>query len=116
MSTNTALDQIKNRVEKATPGPWVTRRFDLELFVVAENGALNPINLGYVGNRPERNAEFIAHARTDVPKLLAALEAVQALPEYDTWEHHAIGMGEVFGAGYAHALEVVRDVIEEALR
>ena len=110
-----ALDQIKNRVEGHTPGPWVYHasinrvedvpEFDLHRFDIMAIGISKV-------EESDADGELIAAA----PKLLAALEAVQALPEYDTWEHHAIGMGEVFGAGYAHALEVVRDVIEEALR
>ena len=113
MSTNTALDQIKARVEGHSATPWQVKPY---LYGSDERVRVTSPDDGPDFNTAEdvlpADAELIAAA----PKLLAALEAVQALPEYDTWEHHAIGMGEVFGAGYAHALEVVRDVIEEALR
>ena len=114
---STALEEIKARAEGATEGPWSTRRFDLDLFVVAENGALNPINLGYVGNRPEDDAEFIAHARTDIPKLLAALEAVAGeLAELDAIqaEHTSFFGGPNVTAGSVAAN--IRSSIEEALR
>jgi hypothetical protein len=82
------LDAIEARAQAASPGPWETVRHDLTLYVVSESHELNPISLGYVGNRPEPDAEFIAHARTDVPALLALvreqqdkLEKVEALAE-----------------------------------
>jgi regulator of replication initiation timing len=47
------LDVIRKRAEAATPGPW---------FAEAANTA---------------DAEFIAHARQDVPKLLAEIERLK---------------------------------------
>ena len=55
------LAQMRERAENATPGPWEARGFDSR------------------SSREERaNAEFIARARTDVPRLLDALEAERA--------------------------------------
>jgi hypothetical protein len=70
------LQPMKDRLAAATEGPWKTVRHDLSLYVEAESGELNPINLGYVGNRPERNGDFIAAAPTDQAKLIAAIEQV----------------------------------------
>ena len=85
------VGEIEARLVAATPGPWKTVRYDLSLYVEAESGELNPINLGYVGNRPENDAAFIAHAPADVAYLLAelrkaheALERVETLAE--RWE------------------------------
>ncbi|ERI39165.1 hypothetical protein M707_02595 [Arthrobacter sp. AK-YN10] len=73
------LEPIQERLNAATPGPWKTVRHDLSLYVVAESGELNPINLGYVGNRPERDAVFIAASPTDTARLLAAVKAVDSI-------------------------------------
>ena len=78
------LDAIQRRADAATPGPWISERHDLTLYVANTTGELDPINLGYVGNRPERNAEFIAHARTDVPDLLALVREQAAKLEAAT--------------------------------
>jgi hypothetical protein len=67
------LGEIEARHAGITPGPWTTVRHDLSLYIEAESGELNPINLGYVGNRPENDAEFIANAPTDVAYLLTEL-------------------------------------------
>lgn len=74
------LDRIRSRAEAAAKGPWRIERHDLSLWVQSEDDQLEA-NLGYVGNHPEANAEFIAHARGDVPKLLAALVAVLELAD-----------------------------------
>ena len=83
------LAQMRERAENATPGPWEARGFDSR------------------SSREERaNAEFIANARTDIPRLLDALqaerieverlrrwkaEALQVLAGWETvWE--ALGM------------------------
>jgi len=70
------LDAIQARADAATEGPWETVRHDLSLYVQSKHANLQA-NLGYVGNHPEPDAEFIAHARTDVPALIA-LVRVQA--------------------------------------
>lgn len=71
--------EIVARLKAAVGGPW---RVDedqrsLNRFVVDEDGLL-VINFGYVGNRTRDVAEFVAHARIDVPALLAELVAVRA--------------------------------------
>ena len=69
---------IRAREAAAYPGPWITEHGDdLDLFVLAEDGAMTPIDFGYVGNRPEPNAEFVAAARDDVPFLLDKLVEFQ---------------------------------------
>ncbi|MFB6977752.1 hypothetical protein [Streptomyces scopuliridis] len=71
--------EIRDREQAATPGPW--RRMDdqqtLNRFVSSEGGTLD-INFGYVGNRTQDDVAFVAHARDDIPVLLAALDAVRA--------------------------------------
>lgn len=69
MSTE-RLEQIQARADEADAAPWRTEQHDLSLWVHSADEGLEA-NLGYVGNRPENNAEFIANAREDVPYLLA---------------------------------------------
>lgn len=71
--TNEELQAIRGRAEKATEGPW-------RIGKQSPNG-LN--NIGTVGGlltaqtTNEANAAFIAHARQDIPKLLAEIERLR---------------------------------------
>jgi hypothetical protein len=82
MSVSSRLQAIRDRAEKATPGPWVTEG-DV---VVRDNDDSDDrwITEAWEETGPH-NAEFIAHARTDVPLLLAVVEAAEAWrqAEYD---------------------------------
>lgn len=78
------LDAIRRRVAAATPGTWKTG----DQFA---NGALGPSVAVLAGNLPpveldsRRNgradAAFIAHARQDVPALLAEIDQLRALAD-----------------------------------
>ena len=68
--SNAELQAIKERAEKATHGPWIEcdGGYVIEVDsegIVAECGR-------------ELDAEFIAHAREDVPKLLSLVAQQQA--------------------------------------
>ncbi|MEI2356116.1 hypothetical protein [Mesobacillus zeae] len=68
--TQTEIDAIRARVEAATAGEWVIEESRYEgLFNVGNQ--LDDLSACLM--RPN-NAEFIAHARQDVPKLLAEVE------------------------------------------
>jgi hypothetical protein len=94
-----ALAAIRARAEAATEGPWwgggSNRRRDAVGLVgrLSDRGTGNAIAvLNGVGMDRVADAQFIAHARTDVPKLVEALEAVLAIhkPEW-TSDHHGSG-------------------------
>ena len=79
------LDAIKARAEAATGGPW---RVQLDGF------DYGPWDEVYVDNARGQcpctpcgvsNAEFIAHARSDVPVLVAAVEVVLAMHKEVQW-------------------------------
>lgn len=78
--TDEELQQIRERCDRATPGPWQVHGFDVigaervkgQLQVIVED---NPYDGG--GIREEVDVEFIAHARADIPALLSALEQAQ---------------------------------------
>lgn len=68
------LDEIRARAEAATPGPW---KYDLcdwgkrTSCAVRHGGHLI---IGFDGGLRENDASFIAHARNDIPSLLAEVE------------------------------------------
>ena len=69
------LDEIEARANAATEGPWFPNRYSEDWEVCGElddNG--NPALVA--SEAVETDAEFIAHARTDVPDMAAALRAV----------------------------------------
>lgn len=74
------LDEIKQRAEAATPGPWHIE-YGHEFDVICEPKH----ELPQMGNKlfwsiyPRANAEFIAEARTDIPKLLKIIELYESV-------------------------------------
>lgn len=98
MSTNTALDQIKTRAEKA-----VDARLECNNAETDEQEQFLSIK-----------AAFIAEQSSyDVPKLLAALEAVEGL--LAGWEEQATGESSQDYTLRA-AVTQIHTAIEEALR
>lgn len=80
------LDAIKARAAAATGGPWETVRVYDNVYEVQLPDAPKPTESHFatsdLQNRFLHNdAEFVAHARTDVPVLVAAVEAVLELHE-----------------------------------
>ena len=82
------LDALRERVERATPGPWENYGDgDHEVYQAVEydDGDVGPYIARFVP--AEDDAVFIAAARTDVPRMEAALRAVLELhkkaPIYD---------------------------------
>jgi SMC interacting uncharacterized protein involved in chromosome segregation len=66
--TKEELEAMRKRAEAATPGPWYVDVFGDE---VRSNES--DLSVAY-DITDEANAEFIAHAREDIPKLLAEIE------------------------------------------
>lgn len=69
--------EIAARAEAAYPGPWRRSEEGLERTVLSEDDVVG-ISFGYRGNNTQAEADFVAHAREDVPALLAELAAVRA--------------------------------------
>ena len=107
------LDAIAARIEAATGRPWradkrgygvgvsYEDKWDEEMQLFVETNGLT-----YTPNPAD--AEFIAQARTDLPRLLAAVRAAEAVqgaePTNDQWN-----------MGYNDALEDVHRALTEAL-
>ena len=79
MSAADRLNEIEARANAATKGPWHRYgTWPYEVYAPREPDG-GPYIASMTGDdgHNESNAEFIAHARTDVPALVAALRAVQ---------------------------------------
>lgn len=68
------LGEIQARADAATAGPWLRRPSSSPRYAVVNNSAIN-----IVPTIRLKDAEFIAHAREDVPELVEALRAVETV-------------------------------------
>ena len=78
------LDAIQARADAATPGPWVSRtcepcaaRDRLDLTIWGHGDREMIANWSEQDEFYSGDAEFIAHARTDVPALVAEVRALR---------------------------------------
>ena len=82
---NKVLDAIQARADAASTGPWAIDNDDFDgASVYMDDGitwgrAYVCTDLQQGDDGGQYDAEFIAHAREDVPKLVAALRAVESL-------------------------------------
>lgn len=77
MLTAEQIAEIRARAEAATPGPWTVFARDssgqaVDYFLGFDIEGPEEAQRGMFANRAD--AEFIAHAREDIPALLAALK------------------------------------------
>lgn len=119
MSISDRLDEIEARADKATEDPWSKfETMQADTYVVGPRGFLRQDFVS--GPTYERsNAEFIAHARTDVPELVqavrrrdAALRAVLDLCDSSPIRYRPHGDSEPF---MVIGTSVIRDAITAAL-
>lgn len=84
------LDEIERRVNAATEGPWgshegCVHRLDGETFYGGKAICRTPGDDDYFGPQDVRDGQFIAHARTDVPALIARIRELEGRVEgYET--------------------------------
>lgn len=76
MLTQAELNAIKERAEKATPGPW---SFDGD-FTARINGMLEPVIYAGYGELfvRDEDIDFITSAHTDITKLAAEVERLKS--------------------------------------
>ena len=99
------LNEIEARANAATEGPWEWEGEAKAEWEIGANSLVpsrrpdDPVLYGYgydasgIEVKTPADAEFIAHARTDVPDMAAALRAVLKLHKEDV---HGWGPGESF--------------------
>lgn len=78
MTARDFLAAVQQRADAATDGPWTQRNYTGD--VVGNSSVLYGDRFG-VRDIPWDDAEFIAAARTDVPRLVAALTAALDLAD-----------------------------------
>ena len=93
MSAADHLKTIRERVEAATQGPWRWEEPSTDDFPTYDQSLVSDAadttvvsGWGYDASGTEasdEDREFIAHARTDLPRLLDALEGVMAVHKQD---------------------------------
>ena len=77
MSISDRLDQIEKRASAATPGPWRwTNEVRQRLLGDRHNDPSEIIRCAALLHPQKGDAEFIAHARTDVPALVAGYRSL----------------------------------------
>jgi len=105
------LDAIKVRADAATDVPWTAGTFtDSMGFESSDVGDAEGECVAHCGHSEgsQQNAEFIAHSRTDVPRLVAALEGVLELPPKLTRDMHS--------SDYNRGLAAAKAAIEWTLK
>jgi hypothetical protein len=104
--TDAELEAIRKRAEAATEGPWYSEDNSVvysEKVVDRKYG--EPVEVADTSCGPDiGNAEFIAHAREDVPKLLAEVERLRDALE------------DIADTGESYHEHYCRDIAKEALR
>lgn len=84
----TELEEIRDREAKATPGPWATTTYDgLRIVASCDNGERDiafparyeacPCEGNPCAAERRANADFIAHARQDIPTLLSHISELE---------------------------------------
>ena len=93
-------EAIAARLAKASPGPWHRHGAD----VYATDGLETPILVGRDGSpeirrQSDDDADFVAHARTDLSELLGALDQAGApgQPGVSAWEYKFVTHSEPEG-------------------
>ena len=103
------LDQIGQRIEAATEGPWSVYRTRVGTYVTRPDllGVAREWSLVW----QDADAEFIANARVDVPRLLAAVRAVEeAMDDLD--DARAQGLVLTYGAIQYRVRHALADALE----
>lgn len=73
----TRMAEIQERLDNAAARPWSIVRHDLDIFIESADMGLQA-NLGYVGNRPQAEAELIVNAPDDIEFLMAEVARYKA--------------------------------------
>ena len=107
-----ALEEIRERADAASPGPWeadVEHGYDMDDEPFTFDVVTGPD--GQMALETLADLRFAAHARTDVPRLLAVVDKVLELTAAPTEEHRDLD-GNLEGT----VTRMVRcDVLREAI-
>lgn len=76
--TDGQLKEVKERESKATPGSWKYDGYGEQVRTDDDQFKIADIRGIGAGLPIDDNGQFIAHARTDIPLLIAEVERLQA--------------------------------------
>lgn len=112
--TPEAIAEIEARCKAATPGPWYRPRGSGGRDVVwagdyADEGEPDLRLCTEESANPEADAAFIAHAREDVPRLLAAAKTIPDLLARIRDLENALTEAR---SDLSHALAVIEDAVD----
>lgn len=103
MSAPSRIDEIRARLEKATPGPWtVVANSSGGATLVRGGGDWKAHEQTHLQIVPKCDAEFIAHSRADVEYLLAEIARLQ-----QELEHEQIRLAACTAAALGNTPETV---------
>ena len=121
MSISDRLDQIEARADAATEGPWEKRTVNGWGMVVSySTDAMIQLVAEFRHKERDLNdAEFIAHARTDVPELVEAVRrrdaALRAVLDLEAEYALAAESGDPGHVRAANVATYIRRAVESAL-
>lgn len=109
----TRLTTIRRRAEAATPGTWVNDHLTGLILALSVEPGLNrcicyPHRMDHLAY--EENADFIAHAREDVPYLLGLVEELRGALEI---ARHAFGLRNEYQGDAIEAVDKALSSLEE---
>ena len=88
--TKKEIEEIKSRLEKASPGPWrVASTTDGEYILDCDDWVVAAIF------ERKEDTYFVAHAREDIPQLVAEVERLREGLTYLTEDHHFDSPGQM---------------------
>lgn len=76
------LQEVKERADKATEGPWYPKFHDRVTKTKKSDGIDSILHLYGPSSVTIANQYFIAHARTDIPKLLKMVALMDQIIKY----------------------------------
>ena len=123
MTAADRLDEIEARANAATTGPWSHCLDELRNRTAVHRIGSSEVNADVAFTYRDRDgrgpgmqdAEFIAHSRTDVPRMVAALRAVLDVCD-GLEEAHRANPKQTYEYGLEEAAHQVRNAVEAALR
>lgn len=99
-----ALGEIKERLEKSTPGPW---KYEVSPYcydgqvIFQDKGTIGPLVVASHKQHAHGNGPLIAHAPSDIARLLRIVEIQQKALEFYARQEHLTTYWVTMPEGYS---------------